>query len=251
MDYITFGSGERNLLILPGLGDGLRTVKGAAVPFSLLYRSFSNDFKIYAFSRKEPLEEQAGTREMAEDVLKAMDLLGIHKTSVLGVSMGGMIAQHLEALCPDRIEKLVLAVTTPRCNSMMKETIEGWISSAEAGDIKQLMIDTAERTYTGKQLRQYRRMYPLLSLYPKPKSFRRFLIMAQACLNHDSSAELQKIKAPTLVIGGLQDKVLGIEGSKEIAEQISNCQYYIYEQYGHGLYDESEDFQERVLNFLK
>ena len=82
MDYITFGSGERNLLILPGLGDGLKTVKGAAFPLSLLYRSFSNDFKVYVFSRKEPLEEQAGTREMAEDVRKAMDFLGIHKASV-------------------------------------------------------------------------------------------------------------------------------------------------------------------------
>lgn len=188
---------------------------------------------------------------MAEDVRKAMDFLGIHKASVLGVSMGGMIAQHLAALCPERIEKLVLAVTVPHCNQQLKETIEGWISSAEAGNIKQLMIDIAERTYTGKTLQLIRHFYPLLSLYPKPKSFRRFLIMAHACLNHDSSAELEKIKAPTLVIAGLQDKVLGIEGSQKLAGQLSHSQYYIYEQYGHGLYDESEDFQKRVLNFLK
>ena len=57
MDYIRFGSGERVLILLPGLGDGLRTVKGTALPMALLYRKFAKHFTVYAFSRREPLDE--------------------------------------------------------------------------------------------------------------------------------------------------------------------------------------------------
>ena len=41
MDYIRFGSGDRVLVMLPGLGDGLKTVKGTALPMALLYRKFA------------------------------------------------------------------------------------------------------------------------------------------------------------------------------------------------------------------
>ena len=251
MNYICFGRGTRNLVILPGLGDGLKTVKGMALPLAWLYRSLAKDFKVYVLSRKEPLEDSAGTKEMAQDVKYAMDLLGVEKASVLGVSMGGMIAQHLAALCPDRVEKLILTVTIPKNNEMLNQTISGWLKMSETRNMKQLLIDTSERTYTGKQLKLYRRFYPLFSLYPKPKSFRRFQIMARACMNHDATDVLQQIQAETLVIGAAQDKILGVEGSYILAESISHSSCYIYEHYGHGVYDESHDFQNRVLEFLK
>ena len=40
MEYISFGKGARKLIMLPGLGDGLKTAKGMAIPFALLYRQF-------------------------------------------------------------------------------------------------------------------------------------------------------------------------------------------------------------------
>ena len=55
MDYIRFGNGKRTLVILPGLGDGLRTVKGTALPMALMYRLFARNFTVYAFSRKNQL----------------------------------------------------------------------------------------------------------------------------------------------------------------------------------------------------
>ena len=55
MDYIRFGSGKRALGILPGLGDGLQTVKGTALPMAFMYRLFAKDFTVYAFSRKNRL----------------------------------------------------------------------------------------------------------------------------------------------------------------------------------------------------
>ena len=100
-DYICFGTGKRIFIILPGLGDGLKTVKGTALPMSLMYRMFAKDFTVYMFSRKQDLPADHTTRDMARDLKEAMDALGIEKASVLGVSMGGMIAQWLAIDYPE------------------------------------------------------------------------------------------------------------------------------------------------------
>ena len=49
MDYVTFGKGKKSLVIIPGLGDGLQTVKGMAMPFSITYRILAKCYKIYVF----------------------------------------------------------------------------------------------------------------------------------------------------------------------------------------------------------
>ena len=51
MDYVIFGKGKQPLVIIPGLGDGLQTVKGKAQLFSLSYRLLAKHYKIYVFSR--------------------------------------------------------------------------------------------------------------------------------------------------------------------------------------------------------
>ena len=58
MDYITFGTGEKNLIMIPGVGDGLRTTKGLAIPMALLYGKFAKDYTVYFFSRKNHLPEK-------------------------------------------------------------------------------------------------------------------------------------------------------------------------------------------------
>lgn len=49
MDYVTFGKGIQTLVIIPGLGDGLRTVRGKAQLFSLSYLLLAKRYKIYVF----------------------------------------------------------------------------------------------------------------------------------------------------------------------------------------------------------
>ncbi len=250
MDYISFGNGNKNLIMLPGLGDGLSTVKGMALAFSIMYRIYAKEFTVYVFSRKNHLQEGYSTREMAKDHAEAMTVLGISKADVLGISQGGMIAQYLAIDYPHLVNKLILAVTSAKPNEMIKKEVGGWIEMARQGNYKDLMIDTAEKSYSERYLKKYRRIYPLIGRIGKPKSFKRFLIQAASCVSHNAYMELDKIVCPTLVIGGDCDKIVGAAAAFSIAEKISQSELFVYNGLGHAAYEEAKDFKERVLDFL-
>lgn len=250
MDYIVFGKGTKPLIMIPGLGEGLKTVKGTAVPFAMMYRSIAKEYRVYCFSRRNILPQGFTTRDMAEDLYYAMQELGIEKAMVLGVSLGGMIVEQLAIHHPEVVEKLILTVTIARQNDIVQQMIGKWMDYAKEGKYKEIMIDTAENSYTENYLKKSRWMYGLLGNVGKPKSFERFLIMAEAGKNHDVYEELEKIACPTLVLGGRQDKIVGGFSSEELATQIPGCELYIYEDYGHGLYEEAKDFVPRVLEFF-
>lgn len=250
MDYVAFGKGEKNVLIIPGLGDGLKTVKGMAYVFALMYAKLARHCRVYIFSRKNVLPEGYSTKDMAHDLSEALKALDIEKTSVIGVSQGGMIAQYLAIEARERIEKLVLVVTLASQNEMVKTVVGNWIDMAKQNKYKEITIDTAEKMYTEKHLKQMRPFYFMLGLAGKPKNMERFIIQACACLKHESIGEIDKITCPTLVIGAREDKVLGVFASEEIAEKILDCELYIYDGYGHGVYEEAKDFFPRVIDFL-
>ena len=250
MDYIRFGSGKRTLIMLPGLGDGLRTVKGTALPMALMYRMFCKDFTVYAFSRKEPLSNGCTTRDMAFDLAEAMTQLGIEKADIFGVSMGGMIAQHFAIEFPEKVGKLILAVTSSKPNPILTESVQEWITLAKSGDHAAFMDSNLQRIYSDTYYRRNRWMIPLVGKLTKPKSYDRFFTQADACLTHDAFGRLPEIHAPTLVVGGEKDLALGGEASREIAAKIPGAQLLMYPQWGHGLYEEAKDFNEKVQRFL-
>lgn len=88
MNYVSFGRGKRTLILLPGLSDGLMTVKGKALLLAKPYRIFFEKYTVYIFSRKNDLPEGYSIREMARDQGKAMDVLGVRQAYVMGVSQG-------------------------------------------------------------------------------------------------------------------------------------------------------------------
>ena len=250
MDYIRFGTRKRILIMIPGLGDGLRTVKGTATPMAMMYRCFAKDFTVYAFSRKRDLPKGYTTRDMARDQAEAMEALGIEKADIFGVSMGGMIAQHLAIDFPEKVNKLILTVTSARPNPILEESIDEWVDCARRGDHGAFMDSNLRRIYSDDYYRKNKAMAPLIGKLTKPASYDRFFIQAEACLSHDAYESLQKIKAPTLVVGGEQDKALGGDASREIASAIANAQLLMYEQWGHGLYEEEPTFNQTVMEYL-
>ena len=249
MEYIAFGKGSKTLIMIPGLGEGLTTVGGTAVPFALLYRRLAKDFRVYLFSRRTVMPEGFTTRDMAEDIYRAMVHLNIPSANVLGVSLGGMIVQHLAIHHPQAVEKLILCVTLPYENHALVSCLTGWLEMAARGDVKGIMIDTLRKSntkYVGITAAAYRIFG---GLFPK-KHLDRFRIMAHAGLAHNAGDSLHRITCPTLIIGGRLDQIVTGEASEQLHRLIPHSELYMYEEYGHGLYEEAPDFWDRVAAFF-
>lgn len=250
MDYISFGTGKKVLIMIPGLGDGLMTVRGKALPMACMYAMFAKDFTVYMFSRTNELKEGCTCRDMARDLKNAMDVLGIEKANVLGVSQGGMIAECLAIDYPEKVERLILTVTIGRQNDVIQSVVGSWIELARQNKFGEVMKDVTVRMYTEEYVQKYRFMVPLLGFYPAPKNPERFITMATACITHDVYDELEKISAPTLVIGGGKDRTVGVDAAGELADKIKGSELLIYPEYGHGLYDQAKDFNQKVYDFF-
>ena len=247
LDYITFGSGRKTLIMIQGLNT--RSIKGAHISLAYMYRKFAKDYTVYLFDRRPVVYEGITVKDFAADIAAAMDALGLSKADVFGVSQGGMIAQHLALDRPDLVNKLVLAVTASRNNETMESVIDRWIELTEAGDVKALVIDMAEKMYSDSYVRRYKPFMGLLAILQRPKDVSRFIILAKSCLTCDSYDNLERIKCPVLVLGGKDDKVVGSEASVEIASKLG-CDIYLYEHLGHAAYEEARDFNSRVYSFL-
>ncbi len=247
MNYITFGKGAKPLVMIQGLNT--RSIKGSAAMLSLMYRIFAKEYKVYLFDRRDDITEGLTVRDFAADIAMAMDSLAIANADVFGVSQGGMIAQYLAADRPDLVHKLALAVTLSKNNDTVRTVINDWIEMTLRGNYKALVSDMAAKMYSDTYIKKYKPFMPLLTVLQKPENPDRFIKLAKACLTCNSYDELDKIKCPVFVIGGQQDKVVGAEGSKQIAEKLG-CRIFMYDDLGHAAYEEARDFNKRVYDFF-
>ena len=251
IDYVSFGSGNRNLIMIPGVGDGLKTVKGMALIFAIMYRKFAKDFKVYIFSRRRNIPKNYSIIEMANDVAKSMELLNIDNADVVGVSQGGMIAQHLAINYSEKVNKLVLAITSSRPNDLLEESVDTWVELLNKDDFVGMMRDNCQRSYVGEYLKKMLKEYKVISLIAKPKSYDRFITQALSCKIHNAYTDLNKIKNETLIIGAGLDGILGVNASYEIHDEIENSKLYIFKEYSHGVYEQTSDFYKVIYDFLK
>lgn len=250
MYYVSFGYGSKALIVLPGLSDGLTTVKGKALLLASPFKRFFKDYTVYMFSRKNKMPEGYSIRDMAADQAKVLKKLGITKASVMGVSQGGMIAQFLAIDHPELVEKLIIVVSAPEVNETIHSAVSTWIKMAQKGDHQGLMINTAERAYSQKYLKKFRKFYPVIGMVGKPRNYDRFFVNAKAILEFHASEELNKIVCPTYIIGGDDDRTVGASGSYEMKEKIERSEMYIYKGLGHAAFDEAKDFYSRVYDFV-
>ena len=247
-DYIQFGTGKKVLIMIQGLNTN--GIKGAGVSLAYMYRMFAKEYTVYLFDRRDEVCEGITVKDFALDIAAAMDVLGIEKADVFGVSQGGMIAQYLAIERPDLVNKLVLAVTLSKNNETVLEVVDEWMRLTKQGDFKSLVVDMAEKMYSDEYVKRYRLFMPLLTLVQKPKDVDRFLILSKACFTCEAYDLLEKIQCPVFVIGGSQDKVVTGMASEEIAKKLG-CEIHMYEKLGHAAYEEAADFNDRVLAFLR
>lgn len=246
--YASFGDGPRPLVVIPGLSHNDVT----AIPSTLrhTFKPFFQGWTVYVIDR--PAEVPAGTdnRDLAVFYAGMMDHLGIDNADIIGVSQGGMIAQHLAVDFPEKVHRLVLGASLARVNPTMERVFARWIALAEEERWQELNLDFFGKLYTDGFIEKNRKAFDALTRMLKPDDKERFVNMAKACLTAGPFEDLGRISCPVLVMGGDLDPVLTGEASREMAA-VLGCELYMYGSLRHAIYDESsDDFYRRALEFL-
>jgi pimeloyl-ACP methyl ester carboxylesterase len=248
INYKVEGQGEPLVMIMGFTAN--RSIWMPQIPFfKKYYRVITFDNRGVGKSDKPP--GPYSTKMMADDTVSLMDLLGIEKTHIMGVSMGGMIAQELAINYPQRVLKLVLASTYACQDETSGDTLEqAKLSQLNPEQITSAMIGLA----FNKPF--YRFTFSLLARIQT--RFMRTSVKAgiagqsEACRTHDTLERLLLITAPTLVIVGTKDRIITPVSSKVIAGKIPNAKLVKVEGGSHFFSLEMKSvFNREVLNFLK
>ena len=247
MDCIKFGTGKKNFVMIPGLS--LTRITNSAMTITAAYRDFCDEYTVYCFDRADVIPEGYTVRQMAADTAEAMKRLGISDAYVFGASQGGMIGQYLAIDYPELVKKLIIASSYSRCSETAGLVFERWMKLAQKADVQALNHDFFQCIYSDKLLEEYKDALPVLEKNGTAEDCANFIILAKACVEFNAYAELDRIKCPVLVIGSRKDKVLTGEASSEIAEKLG-CEIYMYDGYGHAVYDEAPDYKNRIAEFF-
>ena len=249
MEYLHFGNenGEK-FVILPGLA--LKSVMGAAEAIVGAYAPVAENYDVYLFDHIKNEPEDYSVDGMAEDTIAAFDQLGLGPVHLMGVSMGGMVAQTIAVKEPGRVSSLILCSTAMNTAYSDPEVFEHWRDLAEKKDTKALMASFGERVYTPAFYEAYKEIIIASGQGATDLDYRNFLISLNAVKTFDISKEMDKITGRAYVLGAGEDRVLGIQASKDLIGAL-DCDHYIYDGYGHGVYDEAPDYLSHIIGFLK
>jgi pimeloyl-ACP methyl ester carboxylesterase len=237
LDYERSGNreGPPLLLIMGMSGTSLHWGE----PFLDLLRA---DFDVIAYDHRgigasTPLDGPVTTREMADHAAGLLAALGLDDAHVLGISMGGMIAQELALNHPERIRTMTLGCTY--CGGegsalASEEDLSGLVEAMGSGDSERALragweinVSAAfaadEQAYAAFHEIATRRAVALPVIMQQ----------MQACAAHDTNARLPQIAAPTLVIHGTEDRLLPVQNGRLIASRIPGAQLEIFDGVGH------------------
>ncbi len=247
--YDVRGSGEP-LLMIQGLGYG-RTGWGSAP--ALLARRFkvvTPDNRGFGDSEISP--GPYTTAQLAGDAVALLDTLEIERAHVLGISLGGMIAQELVLAAPERVRKLVLCSTTPGGPDsvpMPQQTV-ALMGSRPKIDLREAMVMFVKNALSSEppaglvdEIVTYRMANP-----PDPAGW---YAQASAGAAHDALARLGDIHVPTLVVHGTADNVVDAGNAPLIATAITGARLELFDGVGHLLpWERPEEFVALVEEFL-
>lgn len=247
MNVTRFGSGDKVMIIIPGLS--LKPVSESAPFVAARYKDACEKYTVYAFDRKKNPKMGYTIREMARDTAEVMKEIGISDVYAFGASQGGMILQFLMIDYPELIKKAVIGSSMSRPNEMSEKVITKWFEIAKTHDHRMLNRECFKKIYSKEYLKKYEKYMPALEDIGTDEDCDNFVILAAACDGFSAYEELTKIKCPVLVIGSDCDEVVSVRGSEEIAEK-TGCEIYIYDGYSHAVYDEADDYPQRILEFF-
>ena len=248
--YLTLGGGPVPIVLVPGAGDGLATVGGAARRIAFFYRKHVPRYRMLLLSRRQPIPRGFTIERHADDYAWAMELLEWGPSVIECNSAGGPIGQWLAVKRPDLVRGLILSCSLHRTDPHTRMVVEHWMRLAWRGRWYELNRSSIEYTYRPQTVEKYRRFLPLLRLLPGPRYPERLERILEGLLDLDNRPILPGIECPTLVIGGEEDRVIPAYIQCEMAEMIPNSHLKIYPGYGHGNDQENPDYERQVKAFV-
>lgn len=196
----------------------------------------------------------------AADVIGLLDALAIDRTHLFGVSMGGMIAQHVALDYPERVLGLVLGCTAAGEPGKIfpispSNEVGEFLAKPSSGDRAKDTRDAWPVIYSRQFIegnRPYLEAHLQDSLeYPESPPYALQLQLEAIVKTHDSLHRLSDIRHPTLIQAGLLDVMIPPGNSRILAERIPNAHLIEYPGAGHGYLDEVGDTAiNDILSFL-
>jgi pimeloyl-ACP methyl ester carboxylesterase len=246
--YSESGAGEPLVLIM-GLGADHSAWEQHVAAFADEYRCFAVDNR--GSGRSDAPAGPYTTAQMADDYAGLIEGLGLAPARVVGISMGGAIAQQLAIRHPDLVARLVLVSSWGRTDAYTADVFaqlriaRAVFAPADLARLLQLLI-WSPPGFDARlgDLQAERSTEPGMSVEA-------FLAQCDACVGHDVVDRLGEVTVPTLVTVGSRDVFTPIELSEELADLIPNAELRVYEGAGHAHHWERlDDFNADVLRWL-
>ena len=252
MYYEVKGSGSP-LVMIQGLSANLdwwdpKLVEAVTKKYQTIF------FDNRGVGRTDAPKTEYSIKMFADDTAKLMDNLKIQKARIVGVSMGGMIAQELAASYPQKVEKLVLWSTSPGASKSViaSPKVLGVLASGGQQTSEQIVKNTIPLLFTEEFLKKdpeyVKRFTAILMKAPiSPDAFGR---QVKAIMTWDVYDRLAKFKMPTLVVAGKKDILIPPQNAKIIADRIPGAKLVYFDKSAHAILEEADKLTTTLLGFL-
>jgi len=241
------------VLLLSGLNSKRFGWAGQLPVFGRAYRAIAMDNRDYGDS--DPYEDPYAITDLADDAAALLRALNAEPAHVVGISMGGMIAQHVALRHPDVVASLVLVATTAGGPTHVPPTPEAQALLTPTPGVE--IGERAKRTYRVICAPGYLDANPheaervAWAARYRPATAQSYARQLNAAVTHDTTALLQNIHVPTLVIHGALDPLVRVENGRHLAGGIHGAHYVEYPDTGHmPTMERAETFNADVLNFI-
>jgi pimeloyl-ACP methyl ester carboxylesterase len=176
---------------------------------------------------------------MADDALAVLDQAKVDRALVVGISLGGMIAQHVALRRPERILGLGLLATTPglpqgrlpRARALLTLLARGLArGSAPTAGLPEILLSARDRPRAGELLAGWPEAFAA-----DQRSLRGFLGQLAAAATHSTASRLQAIRCPTVIVAADEDVLQPPDNSRLLAQRIPHAHLEVLTGVGHAI----------------
>jgi pimeloyl-ACP methyl ester carboxylesterase len=205
--------------------------------------------------RSRSLQLAYTTEAMADDAVSVLDLAGVKRAHVYGISLGGMVAQQLALRHPSRVRSLVLGATHAGGANMHRPDIdvmafmwERLLLPSENAAWRSVPLNYSERCRAAHSERIAEDVAQRLA-HPFSEQAYRAQLFAAAL--HDCYDELNRIRVPTLVVHGDDDRMVPVQNGRMLAERIPGAELLELPGTGHLYPTEAPYVDEEIAAFMR